>query len=682
MIGVRPAAMLSGFSVHRKMMLILGVTILPVVGLVIMYLITVQQFATAEHDVDRLLAVQLQTQEIMAQIVDVQRGFRGFVLTRNEKFLDSLYAAEEGLDPAIHRLKEMVRDDSGQLQRVVEIETKVRALLQKKRQFINAVRLGQMKPVREYIESGEGEAALSRIRAGLNAFEGILKKVLSDQQARVVRSALLTQYGLAVVVVGMLLLWWLGNRLLSRHVTHPIATLTEAAQRFGGGSPVGSIPVVSTDELGRLARTMEDMQQRISRYIRQMEALHAIGNDVSMIGPDGLEGVLKRIAERAGTVLHVDLCLVLLWNKRIGCWNVGAASGGWHDRLRGSVLIREETPISFQALTSGAPQIAEDLAARPEAVIHMRDHFGAKSLLSVPLRGPKEPFGVLAVAPTKEKRFFTDLDIRLTQQFADLAAIAILNARLYETAQQRGEGLESRLKQLERYAADMAHDLKGPARRMAELASLLQMDYKGRFDERADRYLVWIRENGQQLMARIEEVLRLARIGTAPETVEPVDPAEVVRDVLKGCESHIERLGVRVCVAQRFPKLACNRVHLFQVLDNLIRNALKFSAEGRSPELEIGAQGTGRETALFVRDNGIGIPPADRERIFEPFERLGHQQAPGMGIGLAIVKKIIELYQGRVWVEAEPGEGATFFFTLPMMGELAAAEAGQEREGL
>jgi signal transduction histidine kinase/HAMP domain-containing protein len=679
MIGVRPAAVFSSLSVHRKMMLILGVTMVPVVGLVTMYLITVQQFAAAEHDVDRLLSVQVQTQEIMSQIVDVQRGFRGFVLTRNEKFLDPLYAAEEGLDPAIHRLKEMVRDDPEQLQRALEIETKVRTLLQKKRQFINAVRFGRMQPVREYIESGEGEAALSRIRSDLNAFEGILKKVLSDQQARVVRSASLTQYGLAVVVAGMLLLWWLGSRLLARHVTRPIATLTDAAQRFGGGSPVEGIPVGSTDELGHLARTMEDMEQRISRYITQMEALHAIGNDVSMIGPDGLEGVLKRIAERAGTVLHVDLCLVLLWNKKIGCWNVGAASGAWHESLRGSVMIREETPIAFQAFTEGAPQVVEDLAARPEPVNHIRDRFGGKSLLCVSLRGPEEPFGVLAVAPTKEKRLFKDLDIRLTQQFADLAAIAILNARLYETAQQRGEGLQSRLQELERYAADMAHDLKGPARRMAELASLLQIDYRGRLDERADRYLAWIRDNGQQLMDRIEEVLQLARIGTVREAVEPVDPAEVIRDVLKGCAEHIERQGATVRVADRFPRLACNRVHLFQVLDNLVRNAIKFSAERRSPELEIGIHGAGQATVLFVRDNGIGIPPADRERIFEPFERLGHKEVKGTGIGLAIVKKIIEFYQGRVWVESEPGKVTTFFFTLPLYGELGAADEIPER---
>lgn len=673
--------MFQRLAVHQKVILILVITVLPALGVLVLYVTTIGRLQAVEHEVNRFFELQLQTEHIFEQIVDVQYGFRGFVLTKNENFLTPYYAAEESLAPAIHRLKEMVADDEDHLRRIADVEVRIRLLLQQKRRLIDNVRLGETKPVRAYIESGKGQEAMNQIRTALREFVASEMAIRQTLQERADRLAVFSSYGLAGGVAAMVMMWWIGSRLLARHVTRPIATLTDAAQRFGGGSPVEGIPVGSTDELGHLARTMEDMEQRISRYINQMEALHAIGNDVSMIGPDGLEGVLKRIAERAGSALHVDLCLVLLWNKKIGCWNVGAASGAWHERLRGSVMIREETPISFQAFTSGAPQVAEDLAGRTEPVIHIRDRFGGKSLLAVPLRSPEEAFGVLAVAPTKEKRLFTDLEIRLTQQFANLAAIAILNARLYEAAQQRGEDLESRLKQLERYAADMAHDLKGPARRMAELASLLQIDYKERLDERADRYLLWIRENGLQLMARIEEVLRLARIGTVQETVEPVDPAEVVRDVLKGCAEHLERRNVRVRVADRFPRLACNRVHLFQVLDNLVRNAIKFSVEGRSLGLEIGVQGTGREAVLFVRDNGIGIPPADRERIFEPFERLGHQQAPGTGIGLAIVKKIIELYQGRVWVESEPEEGTTIFFTLPVMGELATVEASQERGG-
>jgi chemotaxis family two-component system sensor kinase Cph1 len=127
---------------------------------------------------------------------------------------------------------------------------------------------------------------------------------------------------------------------------------------------------------------------------------------------------------------------------------------------------------------------------------------------------------------------------------------------------------------------------------------------------------------------------------------------------------------------------------LFQILDNLIRNALKFAAKDRALDLEVGLRdgsgngsgSTGRleEPVLFVRDNGIGISPADQDRIFEPFERLGQHDAPGTGIGLAIVKKIIELYQGKVWVESEPGHGSTFCFTLPLYGEVTSARFAEK----
>jgi len=235
----------------------------------------------------------------------------------------------------------------------------------------------------------------------------------------------------------------------------------------------------------------------------------------------------------------------------------------------------------------------------------------------------------------------------------------LLDRAVVEAAQQRSAGLQKRLDELERYAANIAHDLKGPARRMAELASLLQIDYKGQFDERADRYLGLIQETGQLLMSRIEEVLKLARIGTVSEVVAAVDPAEVARDVLKGCEGLIERQGARVRVADCFPTLAY----------------------GRPPDVEIGVVKRTNETVLFVRDNGIGIPSSDWERIFEPFQRLGHKDVPGTGIGLAIVKKIIELYQGRVWVESEPEKGTTFFFTLPLYGDLTGVPMRQERAG-
>ena len=679
------------WPVRYKVAGILAVTLVPVIGMMLLYLSTLQQFFVVQAEVDRLYAVQLETRAILNQMTDVQDGFRGYVLTSNEKFLEPFYEAEENFEPALHRLKDLTRKEQDRQQHVTQIEEKVRAFLQLKREMIEAARFGQTLQVREHIESGTGAAALAKIQTALASFEELERNTLLQQQGRANRLAKITRYGIATGILGILFLWWLGSRLLARTITEPLASLTSHALKFGTGRMARPIPIATTDELGRLARTMEGMAESVEYHITQLQAFHAIGKEISTLGPDGLEGVLKRIAERAGNVLNVDIGLVLLWNEGIGCWNVGAASGSWHDLLRRSVLIREETPIAIKALTTDTAQMVEDLSARPEPVLQIRDRMGAKSLLAVPLRGQEGTFGVLALAPTSIKRIFTDLEVHLAQQFADQAALAIMNARLYEAAHQRGEGLQSRLEELERYASNMAHDLKGPARRMSELASLLQTDYKGRFDDRADRYLGWIRENGQQLMARIEEVLRLARIGSVHEIVEAVDPGEVVQDVLKGCAEQIERSGASVRIAEAFPRVACNRIHLFQILDNLIRNALKFSARGCAPDLEVGLRdgpdngsgSTGRlaEPVLFVRDNGIGISPSDQDRIFEPFERLGQHDAPGTGIGLAIVKKIIELYQGKVWVESEPGQGSTFCFTLPLYGEVSPARlAGKGAE--
>src|SRR2546428_8419050 len=340
---------------------------------------------------------------MLTMVVEVRDECGGCVVVRREKLLEQCNAAGGEFDPAINELKQRVLDDRDQLQRVSQIEARVRALLQKKKRLIDAVKLGALKPVREHIESGEGQNALNAIREALRVFESIEKQRLSERRGRAERLALVTRYGLIGVVIGILVLWWLASRLLARTITGPLATLTAAAREFGSGRPAARIPVFSTDELGRLARTMEEMQARISRHISQMEAFQAIGQDISTIGPDGLEGVLKRIVETAGSMLSVDLCLVLLWDETIGCWKVGAASGHWHDLLCRSVLIREETPISFKALTTGYPQVVDDLEARPEVVLQIRDRLGGKSLLAVPLMGPKGAFGVLTLAPTREK---------------------------------------------------------------------------------------------------------------------------------------------------------------------------------------------------------------------------------------------------------------------------------------
>jgi len=205
---------------------------------------------------------------------------------------------------------------------------------------------------------------------------------------------------------------------------------------------------------------------------------------------------------------------------------------------------------------------------------------------------------------------------------------------------------------------------------MEGLASTLRQEYGDKLDERATRWLRLIEENGKDLIERVHNILEVARVGVPREAVEAVDPALVLQDVLKARAGELEQRRMKVSVETAFPMVACHRAYLRQVFDNLISNAIKFSGDRPDPLMLITTKRADSQVQFFVTDNGIGIPPQQRERVFEPFVRLHSGSARGSGIGLAIVKRIIELYGGRVWIESPEGPGCAVIFTLPALGDL------------
>jgi signal transduction histidine kinase len=352
----------------------------------------------------------------------------------------------------------------------------------------------------------------------------------------------------------------------------------------------------------------------------------------------------------------------------MGCWIVEAASGEWHDRLHKSVMLWEEFPVSVRAFEMKEPAIGEDLRSdlRPEVA---RRNLIGESMLSIPLLSQGSSFGVLVLL--QERKIPRESwNMRLAKGFADEAAIAIANARLYEAAHRKEKGLESRLRQLEHLAETLAHDLKAPGERMEGLAAILLKEYGGKLDERAAQWLRLIKQNGKDLMERVCNLLEVARVGAQREAVEAVDPAPVLEEVLKARAGELERRQVRVTVENGFPLVACHRAYLRQVLDNLISNAIKFSGDRPDPMITVAAARQGDRVLFSVADNGIGIPPQQRERVFDPFVRLHPGETQGSGIGLAIVRRIVELYGGQAWIEANSQAGSTVLFTLPVLGSL------------
>ena len=164
----------------------------------------------------------------------------------------------------------------------------------------------------------------------------------------------------------------------------------------------------------------------------------------------------------------------------------------------------------------------------------------------------------------------------------------------------------------------------------------------------------------------LNELLELSRIGQQINPPKDISLTELAREAVELVTGRIKERGAEVEVASGMPVVSVDRVRLLEVYQNLIDNAVKFMGHQPNPRVEIGVEQKEGEVVCFVRDNGIGIEPRYHEKIFGLFDRLDHD-GEGTGIGLALVKRIVEVHGGRIWVESEgPGRGSTFWFSLPL----------------
>jgi signal transduction histidine kinase/CHASE3 domain sensor protein len=665
-------------QVRQKVWTILLVVFLPLVGALVAHFALIDHLVSLQQQHHQTVLASEQVNVLRRLSVDMETAFRGYLLTRDDKFLPPLVEAEAKLGPTTRRILDLVAGDEALTEDIRGAQGRLTELLESKHRLIERFRRGEVQPVLDYVRSGQGILLADRARDELREIEDRLRARAKAYEAEEARLARLAYWGLVFAVIGGLALGLVGSRLLTRSITGPLSLLKASVTAWGQGE-AGVVPpaIQSSDEIGQLARSYGEMALRIQRQIQELETISAIGHAINTIGPDGLDGVLRRIVDRAAELLEVDVCLVMSRSERMGCWIVEAASGEWNDRLHKTVMLWEEFPVSVRAYETGEPAFGEDLRgdARPEV---MRRNLMGESMLSIPLLAQGAPFGVLVLL--RAGRIARDRwNLRLAKGFAEEAAIAIANARLYEAEQAKERGLEARLRQLEHLAETLAHDLKAPGERMEELASLLMSEYGAQLDPKAGKWLALLAHNGRDLIERVENILTVARVGGRHEAVEAVDPAPLLDDVLKAWAGELERRRVRVEVSPGLPLVACHRAYLRQVLDNLLSNALKFCVGRPAPVIAIEAVRREDRVHFAVADNGPGIPPEHRERVFQPFVRL-QPSAKGSGIGLAIVKRIVELYGGRVWIDSAEGGGCVVRFTLPALGELPVADGAGRAE--
>ncbi len=240
--------------------------------------------------------------------------------------------------------------------------------------------------------------------------------------------------------------------------------------------------------------------------------------------------------------------------------------------------------------------------------------------------------------------------------------------------------LEGINKELDDFTYIISHDLKEPLRSIDAFSKFIADDFKDKVDEQGRFYIERVRMNASRMQNLIEDLLEISRIERKKNLFEEIEAEELIDEVKMRLEYRIEEKNAGIIIKNKLPKVYCDRIRLTEVFANLISNALKFN-DKPEPFIEIGSQLKDGFYEFYVKDNGPGIEEQYFDKIFEIFQRLGKREDnEGTGAGLTIVKKIVQMHKGRIWVESKLGEYTTFYFTIPTketMSSLSKKKIGE-----
>jgi len=229
------------------------------------------------------------------------------------------------------------------------------------------------------------------------------------------------------------------------------------------------------------------------------------------------------------------------------------------------------------------------------------------------------------------------------------------------------ETLEHKNEELETYVRSVSHDLRSPLVSLLGFSRLLRDDYQEVLDETGLHFLDRIEQAGRHMQQLLHDMLELSRIEEVPHCRVHVNPTPILQQLLSELKLQLEEKSIELHLPEDPPTILCDRTRLYQLLSNLIGNAVQHMPRGTTGRVDVEIEAVSDGWQISVSDSGPGIPVEDRDRIFEAFETGGQPDGhkKTSGLGLAIVKKIVESHSGRVWVESDPNVGAQFFVWLP-----------------
>ena len=471
----------------------------------------------------------------------------------------------------------------------------------------------------------------------------------------------------------------------TRQIAEPILSVTNSAVQIAGGDLGATATVFTDDEIGMLARSFNQMTERLRRLLDSLEAQVAARtaelaqrveqlNLINQVGRNAnsfieLNPLLATIAGLIRHTFDYYVVLIALIDEAANEFYISAG-----DSAEGIDVLTRMTRISLtqssiiaHVARTGQPLVVNDVTQEPR-YLYLDDLPQTRSELALPLIVGERVLGVLDLQD-KSANTFSPNDVQVLQTLAAQIAVAIQNAALFDTAQEARAEAEEANRLKTQFLTNMSHELRTPLNAVINFAYLLSVGSEGPLQANQKELIDRIGVAGEQLLDLINDILDLAKIESGRVAIYLEDFA--IGDLVKGVMSTAvglvrdKPIKLKQNIPADLPLVRADRGHIRQVLLNLVANAAKFTNTGI---ISVWTTFDQNFVIVHVSDTGIGIAPENISKIFTAFVQVDGgltRQVGGTGLGLPISKQLVEMHGGQMWLESEAGIGSTFSFTLP-----------------